>query len=169
MLRCSKTQYFWYTARSRFSGSISCDILFTGKCASESSCGQSHLGSARGGATAARGRTTELMGTLILTLLSWKATWDKPKHVKKHRTGGRQSRQGERERGGRKVKKTQQYETQKQKKQKANRRRLGGNFKLNLGHEGIFIKKYAFYTQFKQPQPSNTTRWQCWTIMRTCV
>lgn len=47
-----KTVFFWYTVRSPF-GSINCDSLFTGKWASESLCGQSHLSSARGGAAAA--------------------------------------------------------------------------------------------------------------------
>lgn len=88
-----KSLFFWYTVRSPFSGSINCDRRFTGKWASESLCGQSHLSSARGWATAAWGRTTELMGTLILTLLSWKATRDESKHRKNHRKADRQDRE----------------------------------------------------------------------------
>lgn len=85
--------------RSQFSGSINCDSLFTGKWASESLCGQSHLSSARGGAAAARGRTTELMGTLVLTLLSWRAARDESEHGKKHRTADGQDRERKRKRG----------------------------------------------------------------------
>lgn len=82
--------------RSPFSGSINCDSLFTGKWASEPSRGRSHLSSARGGAAAARGRTTELMGTLVLALLSWRATRGESEHGKGHRKADGQDRERKR-------------------------------------------------------------------------
>lgn len=97
LLKCSRTLSFWYTVRSQFSGSINCDSRFTGKCASESLCSQPHLSSARGRAIAAWGRATELMGTLILTPLSWKATQDESKHRKADRQDETEKKKEDRE------------------------------------------------------------------------
>lgn len=86
-----------------FSGSVNRDSLFfTGKWSSESWCGRSHVGSARGGAAAARGGATELMGALVLALLSWESNTgtgqNRKTERKKHRTADRDETERERER-----------------------------------------------------------------------
>lgn len=164
--------FFWYTVRSPL-GSINCDHLFTGKWACESLYGQSHLSSARGGATAAWGGTTELMGTLLLTLLSWKATRDAKRNTE--RNTGRQKRQDKRRRqgtggqwgGGEK----QQHETHTKKSRgskKANRWKVGCIWTWNRDITSFRIKRKVF-EGIDASRLSDAIRWQCCSIVCWCV